>query len=77
MNPWELYIGTKCIAAQPMTEFDFYIYKGKPFDKNNENSEGYLVQYEDGYESWSPKYAFEKAYRRIDSQTESFIKQFI
>lgn len=26
---------------------------------------GYLVQYEDGYLSWSPKQVFEDGYRRI------------
>ena len=28
-----------------------------------ENAPGYKVVYEDGYTSWSPKHAFEKAYR--------------
>lgn len=31
--------------------------------------EGYKVKYEDGYESWSPKDVFEKAYRRVDNLT--------
>lgn len=43
------YIGTKCIEAEPE-------------QKNGED--GYKVVYEDGYESWSPKEAFEKAYRK-------------
>ena len=34
-----------------------------------EGIEGYKVAYEDGYESWSPKEVFEKAYRRIDGLT--------
>ncbi len=28
--------------------------------------DGYKVVYEDGYESWSPKEVFEKAYKRFD-----------
>ena len=28
--------------------------------------EGYRVKYEDGYESWSPKEVFERAYRSFD-----------
>ncbi len=31
--------------------------------------EGYKVIYEDGYESWSPKDVFEKAYRPCDCMT--------
>lgn len=31
--------------------------------------EGYKVIYKDGYESWSPKDAFEKAYRRTDGMS--------
>lgn len=47
------YIGTKIIQAQPAV--------------NNENEEGYAVVYPDGYTSWSPKVAFEEAYRPTDS----------
>lgn len=43
------YIGTKIIQAEPSV--------------NNENEEGYSVTYPDGYKSWSPKDAFEEAYR--------------
>jgi len=45
------YIGTKIIQA----EFSY---------KNGD--EGYKVVYPDGYTSWSPKEAFEEAYRRAD-----------
>lgn len=31
-----------------------------------DKQEGYKVRYTDGYESWSPKDVFEKAYRRTD-----------
>ena len=31
--------------------------------ENRETSEGYLVEYEGGYRSWSPKEVFDKAYR--------------
>ena len=61
------YIGTKMVNAEPMT-------KGEAFKKNllksgvnvnDEDSaqEGYVVKYEDGYTSWSPKETFEKAYK--------------
>lgn len=31
--------------------------------------EGYVVRYADGYESWSPKEAFEEAYRACDAMS--------
>ena len=41
------YIGTKLIEAEPAERY---------------GQEGYKVLYPDGYESWSPKDVFEKAY---------------
>lgn len=41
------YIGTKLIEAEPAAK---------------EGREGYRVRYADGYESWSPKEVFERAY---------------
>ena len=61
----EIYIGTKLIKAQPMMLNDAEeILKRKIQTKNEE---GYLVEYEDGYKSWSPKDVFEKTYRKIDN----------
>ncbi len=45
------YIGVKIIKAEP--------------EKKGEK-DGYKVLYPDGYESWSPKDVFEKAYRELD-----------
>ena len=58
------YIGTKLICARPMTRGAYNDYRGWtiPADENPED-EGYLVRYSDNYESWSPKDAFEEAYR--------------
>jgi hypothetical protein len=36
---------------------------------NSLDEEGYKVVYEDGYESWSPKETFEKAYREVTGLT--------
>ena len=47
----ERFIGTKIVYAEPMEK---------------EGKAGYKVVYEDGYESWSPAEAFDKAYRRAD-----------
>ena len=65
------YIGTKTVSAKPMT-------KGEAYEKNllqssvkvtdeDANQEGYLVEYEEGYRSWSPKDVFEKAYKVADT----------
>ena len=50
------YIGTKIISAEPKTLLTA-----------DGEREGYKVVYKDGYESWSPKEAFEEAYVAIDS----------
>ncbi len=68
------YIGTKIIKAKPMklkaaTELlgrDFG-YKG-PLDENDDY-DGYLVEYHDGYQAWSPGYAFNPVYRPITSMS--------
>jgi len=58
------YIGTKFIKAEPMTQNAFFEKVGDA-KRAEDNKEGYLVEYEDGYQSWSPKYVFEKAYREL------------
>lgn len=58
------YIGIKQIEAEPMTRGDAWgkhLLREKPSTENFDD-EGYHVRYEDGYESWSPKDVFEKAY---------------
>jgi hypothetical protein len=64
----ERFIGTKVIEAKPMSRGEYNLFRGwiipldeDPFD------DGYLVQYEDGYISWSPKDTFEAAYRKVGS----------
>ncbi len=69
------YLGVKLISAAPMILND----AAKLLNRANSNfisetvrdvnAEGYLVQYEDGYKSWSPKDVFDKAYRKIDNLT--------
>lgn len=73
------YIGTKVIEAEPATLYELkegghYLKKhseewtkedaGIP-ELSSSKREGYAVRYEDGYESWSPKDVFEKAYLPI------------
>ena len=57
------YIGTKLLEAEPMSLGDYNLYRGWTIPENeNPATEGYLVKYQDGYVSWSPKHVFEKAY---------------
>ena len=58
------YTGTKTVSAEPMNELTA-IQKGfaRPNSDNHEYRDGYHVVYPDGYESWSPKNVFEKAYK--------------
>lgn len=62
------YIRTQIVSAKPMMLGDFVKHSGlTPYASNqklcNYTGEGYIVEYEDGHISWSPKSVFEKAYR--------------
>ena len=65
------YIGTKEVQAEPITLGEFINkFKRNPYESDprmhDNNEQGYLVKYEDGYQSWSPKETFEKAYREME-----------
>ena len=63
------YIGTKCVSAKPMSYHEYLKYSGRDVNSLDENADGYLVEYEDGYVSWSPKYTFKSAYRTSGNMT--------
>ncbi|WP_455797571.1 DUF2829 domain-containing protein [Clostridium butyricum] len=57
------YLGTKMVNAEPMNLGNYNMCRGWEIPINeNPNREGYKVQYDDGYVSWSPKEIFEEAY---------------
>lgn len=59
------YVGVKLIQAEPMSK---------------EGAPGYRVVYPDGYESWSPKDVFEKAYMVVGDDnkiTQEVVDAFI
>lgn len=68
---FESYIGTKRIDAAPMTRGDYNKKRGVEIQKDDANysEDGYMVRYADGYESWSPKSAFEAAYKKSGEMT--------
>lgn len=61
------YIVLKVLTAEPMKLVDAEELLGRKIKPGNED--GYLVEYEDGYKSWSPKAVFERAYRRSGHMT--------
>lgn len=65
------YIGTKQIEAEPMTMGEAYekglLQAGRVPNDSEKSNAGYHVRYQDGYESWSPKEVFEKAYKSADT----------
>ena len=58
------FIGVKLVFAKPMFEEEA-IKRGFAREKHGDHvyREGYYVLYGDGYESWSPKEAFEESYK--------------
>lgn len=69
------YLGTKLVTAKPMTRVDAEALLGKSINpaKQEYSDEGYLVRYEDGYQSWSPKEVFDKAYKPADNFLDRLI----
>lgn len=68
------YIGTKTIQAEPMSLMDAAkLLNRKITPANPEETEGYLVEYEDGYRSWSPASAFKKAYKLAETYNDRLL----
>ena len=61
------YTGTQTVKAMSMTMGEAYEHKllkeGVRPSECETDKAGYLVEYEDGYQSWSPAEPFEKAYK--------------
>ena len=65
------YIGTKLIEAKPMSRGEYNEYRGWKIPAGeNPNDKGYLVKYQDEYETWSPKHIFEGAYMEVNDNKE-------
>lgn len=74
------YIGSKIINAKPMTRGEYNTYRGwKAPEGEEQNVDGYLVEYTDGggpntpdyagYVSWTPKPQFDGAYRETSGMS--------
>lgn len=71
------YTGTKTVKAMPMTMGEAYERKllknGVRPSECETDKAGYLVEYEDGYQSWSPADVFDKAYK----PSETFVNRMV
>ncbi|MEC7121106.1 MAG: DUF2829 domain-containing protein [Pseudomonadota bacterium] len=69
------FIGVKFIAAMAMTvgnamrDHDVRLSPDPSGKDRADNEAGYLVEYDSGYKSWSPKEVFDAAYRPADAMT--------
>ncbi len=63
MSEAATFIGTKIVRAVLCSKSQFARESVQIF--TGEDIVGYKVQYEDGYTSWSPKSAFDKAYKKV------------
>lgn len=69
-TPMVSYLGTKQLEAACMNLGEYNAQRGWAIPENEDPAtEGYIVQYPDGYISWSPKAQFEAAYRELDNLT--------
>ena len=59
------YIGTKVVMAEPMTMVEAEKVLGREINPSTVEEDGYLVEYKDGYKSWSPKSVFDEAYNEV------------
>lgn len=66
------YIGTKIIEAAPAVRMGGKVYDANELIPRSMElvEEGYKVRYQDGYESWSPKDVFERAYLELTMNPE-------
>lgn len=80
------YMSVKLIKAEPMELSDFNDLTGRNISSSSSETQGYMVEYPDGYKSWSPKSAFEKHYMRVTpnprlktnvSISQSMVDEFI
>lgn len=71
------FTGTKTVKACPMSLGEAEKVLGRKIEtsavENREESEGYLVEYEDGYRSWSPKDVFDKHYRVSETHIDRML----
>lgn len=65
------YLGKKEVMASPMNMGEAYdrglLQSNLKSSRVDKDKEGYLVKYDNGYQSWSPKDVFDNSYKVIDT----------
>lgn len=61
------YIGLKVVKAEPMTMTEAQKVLGRELKPTIAEEDGFLVEYKDGYKSWSPKSVFDEAYKPCET----------
>lgn len=61
------YIGLKVVKAEPMTMTEAQKVLGRELKPAIAEEDGFLVEYKDGYKSWSPKSVFDEAYKPCET----------
>lgn len=79
------YIGTKQVSAEPMTYGEAHkkgLIRENAYVSEYDDNPGYLVEYADGYQSWTPANVFEEAYKvaetpldRVNIEASDLIKR--
>lgn len=72
ISNYEKYIGTKVIKAEPMTVTEAQVL-GVEIKPATVEENGYLVEYKDGYKSWSPKSVFDKHISLMRTSKTDFV----
>lgn len=70
------YIGLKVVKAEPMTMTEAQKVLGRELKPATAEEGGYLVEYKDGYKSWSPKSVFDEAYKPCETFIERMKVEF-
>lgn len=65
------YLGKKEVMASPMSMGEAYdrglLQSNLKSSRVDKDKEGYLVKYDNGYQSWSPKDVFDNSYKVVDT----------
>ena len=64
------YIGKKTIMAKPMAKSEAEQVLNRSLADATGGEDGYLIEYPDGYKSWSPKETFENAYKVAETRLD-------
>lgn len=79
-NQLKQYTGTKTVKARPMTMGEAYecklLKEGVIPSECETDKAGYLVEYEDGYKSWSPKNVFDAAYKLSETFLDRLVNEY-